>query len=180
MDRSLVVWSFPIMESDSGSAYKAASFTSCISHRFRIPIALFHPIHPCPWVKRTGHMERVSVLRKDFFLLPHRNSKRRRRRRKKQLLILFPQASEVWIKSQWRTPDSDCTENTKSWIITWVQTVSSGIQVTSCINLNHAPARVSPVWNHLYIWTSAAGPPTPLPFYDKTQHPHTPKHPLSG
>lgn len=67
MDRSLVVWSGPIMESDSGSAYKAASFTSCISHRFRIPIALFHPIHPCPWVRGTGHMERVSAGHKDVF-----------------------------------------------------------------------------------------------------------------
>lgn len=33
----------PVMDADSGSAYKAASFNSCISHRFRIPIALFHP-----------------------------------------------------------------------------------------------------------------------------------------
>lgn len=27
---------------------------------------------------------------------------------------LFPQPPEVWILSQWRTPDSNCTENTKS------------------------------------------------------------------
>lgn len=57
--RSFNLVSFIMPESDSGSAYKAASFTSCISHRFRIPIALFHPVHPHPGVSRTGHMDRV-------------------------------------------------------------------------------------------------------------------------
>lgn len=56
-------WSaLTVMRSDSGSAHRAASFTSCISHRFRIPIALFHPVHPRPWVSRTGRRERVNRL----------------------------------------------------------------------------------------------------------------------
>lgn len=32
----------------------------------------------------------------------------------------------------------------------------------------------------IYIWTSAAGPPSQFPSEDITQHPHTQKHPLSG
>lgn len=72
-----------IMESDRGSAYKAASFKSFISHRFRIPMALFHSVHPCPGVRGTGHMERARCLcpaQRDVFITVYKKLERLKER----------------------------------------------------------------------------------------------------
>lgn len=113
MDHSSVL---PITESDSGSSYKAASFTSCISHRFRIPIALFHPVHPCPEGDGPATCrERPALCAKSHFYYLTDTLR-------KYALTLFPQPPEVWIRSQRETRDSGCTENMKSWIITRLRT----------------------------------------------------------
>lgn len=157
------------LESDRGSAYKAASFNSCVSHRFRIPIALFHRVHPCPRVRRTGRMERAHCMRpfrtKERFLTSQRS---KRSKDKKGLWLDSTAACSFGFNpSGVQYIGLRLHREHKSWRVTWVGMLISSVTklIFNAPNSKHnswAWFTFPPVWNQFYIWTSAAGPPTPF------------------
>lgn len=117
----------------------------------------------------------VSVLpREAYFLMSTRHSKGKKR----GLTCLW----SFGFNPTGVTADSGCTADTKSCIMTWVRMPISCKPKSHWMHFdapklkhNSKLLTISAVWNQLYIWTSAAGPPTPSHLRTKHSTP-TPKN----